>query len=86
MAMGKRFRDIRAERRREVKVELTVTVNFGDDIEPVVLLDDYEVPFVDLALEARKNAGTLITSAVLKAATFRPAVMKELILPARLMK
>ena len=71
------------DRRNDVMVELTVRVNFGDDFEPVVLVDDLKVPFVQLAIDARSNIGSLLMQTVLKAASFRPAVMRQLLFPSK---
>jgi len=66
-------------KREDVEIELTVNVHFGGDHEPVTLVKDRKIPFVEAMLYLRKNFAVTLYGAVLRAAAMRPAVMSTIV-------
>jgi|GEM_PF-3137706 len=64
--------------REDVNVEVTVVVDFGEDYGQVTLVEDLEMPFVEAALKVRHGGASLLYGAVLKAATLRPRMLRDL--------
>lgn len=65
--------------REDVNVEVTVVVDFGEDYGQVTLVEDLEMPFVEAALKVRHGGASLLYGAVLKAATLRPRMLRDLV-------
>lgn len=76
---SKSGKDKRQKTREDIHIDLTVRVHFGEQYEPVTLLNDRRIPFVQAMLMLRKNAGSLIYTAILKAAVMQPKVMRTIL-------
>lgn len=75
----KKNRTKKALAREKLNIELTVTVNFGDDYDTITMLEDKPIPFADAVVSLRNSSFGMFSGLILRAAARSPKVMGDIV-------